>query len=407
MLKVPFAVLYFCFFTIVYLVLIQSFYYMNVLAPLYVMSKVGVPVLGVLASLTVGYYCRLPRAFFAIVLLYLVLLTASPLIAYFNYSQPLYLGLLAQIKLINVFLFFFTFVFFSEFKVEESYFLYVVLATAFFSVFFYLSLYFVIPPRYLSAYEEFSAYSSSKGERWMVPYHHILYAYFVAVVVIARCKAVLMKVVCIIYVVVFMYYFVLIFQQKMMVVALLAVTLLWVYKRVFSGSFIWLVCGTLVVCLPLVYYFRELVGALLLFEVDSLGIRGRTISTIFDAFSEGGGGNLIFGFGGLSVLSAPNLQTLYGINFWLSDVGFVGILFEYGLLGLLVSLIVWWLLLRWTFERGEGSNPCVVGAKMYILFQFIQAPLVPDVIYGVGEIFFFIAVVEYFRQRGGGYERLG
>lgn len=394
-------------FSFVFLILIQSFYYLDAVPSLYLFSKVGIPLLGAVVVLFLlnSFFIRIE--IWLMVLAYFSLAIVAAVRANVVYGQAIELGFLAQIKLLNVVSFFLILYFFMYSGLSERRLEVCIFFLGFISLVFYCSLYILVPKSYMDIFDAFTAYSSSKGERWMVPYHHVLFAYYLVLArwLVLRKAGFRQSVFDLFFVGLFFGYMVVFFQQKMLLAAILAVTILsFLFFCSFLNRVVIVFLGG-VFALFLFYLKFDSFVDLFNFRVDSLGIRARTISTIYSAYIGANVFDLLFGYGGLSSLGYKTLQDFYGVNFWLSDVGYVGIFFEYGLLGVVTVFVIWFAILKIVLER-QCFSPLGNAAKMYIITLFMLSPLVPEIIYGIGELVFCLAVVECSRTGGwGGYEQ--
>jgi hypothetical protein len=375
----------------------QSFYFFRELQTFYVVSKVGLPVLGLLVLIALRP--KIGGELWVIFLLYCILCIISSFRAEHEYGQDLVLGILAQVKLINVFIYPLAFCFFEFFSKKQNYLEYSIFLTSCYILFFYLSVYMLIGPEIMEAYSEYQTYSSSKGTRWSFPASIIVFSFFFCWVLLINNKTTFkasgfFKFIVIVYMTLFIYYFLVYFQQKMQLFSMVFSCTLYLFLNFKRKHKLYGLCFFSIFLVFLVGYKYELIIRLLNFEVDSLFIRARTISTIFSHFVDDGFFSFMFGFGNLLSVADVNFQDIYGLNFWPADVGWIGIFFEFGLFGFLITTIVWVIILYYIFHSLFKSNDALShAASLYILAYFILSPLVPKIVFGIGELMVCLAII--------------
>ncbi|MCT2399909.1 hypothetical protein [Novosphingobium mangrovi (ex Huang et al. 2023)] len=118
-----------------------------------------------------------------------------------------------------------------------------------------------------------------------------------------------------------------------------------------------------------------------------------------------------FGVGTITPLDSAGLSRYFNHFFFLADISWLGIIFEYGVLGamMMVSLLVTtlWLAVR---VRRELDSPFLAGLQDYVLFTLIISPLYATMTLQPGEIAVIMATFSYcwlsLRQRGATEEQV-
>ncbi len=88
----------------------------------------------------------------------------------------------------------------------------------------------------------------------------------------------------------------------------------------------------------------------------------------------------LFGMGYVNPLWGYTLQDFYGVNFWTSDVGWLGIAFELGLIGVIAIALFYVLLGRALYRMPEESDASFVRALQdFFWVTVLLSPLVPAV----------------------------
>lgn len=109
----------------------------------------------------------------------------------------------------------------------------------------------------------------------------------------------------------------------------------------------------------------------------------------------------IFGVGATTRFSTITLAELFGNkNFYLADLGWLGIVFEYGLIGalLVIGVYLGGLLFTWQTARVDGS-PLIRALADYMFFLFITST-VYSFVFTPGELATILAVAAYLRSQG-------
>ncbi|WP_051357250.1 hypothetical protein [Azorhizobium doebereinerae] len=108
----------------------------------------------------------------------------------------------------------------------------------------------------------------------------------------------------------------------------------------------------------------------------------------------------IFGVGATTRFSAVTLADIFGnAQFYIADLGWVGVIFEYGLAGalLLLGLYVWGFLAVYKAARSSG-DPFVAALADYVLFLIITST-VYSLVFTPGELATVMALAVYLDRR--------
>ena len=133
--------------------------------------------------------------------------------------------------------------------------------------------------------------------------------------------------------------------------------------------------------------FLSLLAGVILFNPESLldSSMGIRVNTIMQAFRFMSDNNLrvLFGAGGLNSFYTISFQDYFNTNFWPSDIGWIGILFEFGIIGVIVSLYLYYILLK-EANKGTIQEPILLALKDYVYLSIFLSPLIPSLIYQIG-----------------------
>lgn len=139
-------------------------------------------------------------------------------------------------------------------------------------------------------------------------------------------------------------------------------------------------------------YFQ---GDMLSFSVI---IRMATLETIIRVLSEDWV-NVLFGVGNLLRTEDVNFQSLYGQNFWHADLGWVGIVFEYGVLGCMLIAYIYILLFKNSYWYDPSETPVILMAiRDYFYMTIVISPLVSFVPYFTGTYATILAIFVYYNR---------
>lgn len=105
----------------------------------------------------------------------------------------------------------------------------------------------------------------------------------------------------------------------------------------------------------------------------------------------------LFGVGTITSLTEGGLAKFFNHFFFLGDISWLGIVFEFGLIG--AAMIVFLLVRTWLFAhnvRKSIDSPAIAGMQDYVLFTLIQSPLYSTMTLQPGEIAIIAATFVYF-----------
>jgi hypothetical protein len=396
----------------------HCFYYYHPLPILYLSTKLAMPGLGLLLL----FFARRGwnSDFYQILACYTLLAGMSLIAAHNFYSQPLVDCLQSQLKLLSIFSYILAFWVLRQFKLSEWQLLKAIMVSCTVFLWFYFSLYTLLPNDVPVGYEEFTTFSFVKGVRWHLPQNSIRVGFFIALAVVvqslsfvsyrasSKTKKVfqpqglgtkiprIFAIWCAIYIVAFLIYYLFYHNQRMEIAAIAIATAFFVCLNLSLRINLCLVCLAVLLALVGISIKPEFVYSLMSFKVDSLDIRGHTISKIIAQFVENP--HMIFtGFGSLYTHGNYSFKTLYGRNFWIADVGWIGILYEYGLIGILITVGIWVYYVRGAYRSLRSSSVILQGFGCFFLFMLFT-PLSPHIVYSCGELLVGLAFLHYYHN---------
>jgi hypothetical protein len=109
---------------------------------------------------------------------------------------------------------------------------------------------------------------------------------------------------------------------------------------------------------------------------------------------------VLLGVGGLNRIFFKSFQFYFGQNFWPSDVGLLGIFFEFGILGIVFVVSLWIILLR-EIKKAKilFKNGILISAfEDYIYLSILLSPLNPMIIYQLGVFSTMLGILVYLNK---------
>lgn len=105
----------------------------------------------------------------------------------------------------------------------------------------------------------------------------------------------------------------------------------------------------------------------------------------------------LFGVGTISPLDPAGLITYFNHFFFLADITWLGVVFEFGIIGAILILMMPVRGLMLPYNPGTDGNPFLAGLKDYLLYTILISPLYPLTL-SPGEITAIMAILVYLRE---------
>lgn len=129
----------------------------------------------------------------------------------------------------------------------------------------------------------------------------------------------------------------------------------------------------------------------------SLDIRQVSVSTALDFISNNYLA-LIFGAGSVTRISVTNLHTILGnTQFFLADIGWLGVIFEYGVVGAGLILAAYLAALRQSARMEGYGDPFLGALGDYVIYMLISS-LVYSVVFTPGEVATILALLVFLHR---------
>jgi hypothetical protein len=130
----------------------------------------------------------------------------------------------------------------------------------------------------------------------------------------------------------------------------------------------------------------------------SLSVRNVSVATAWQFLSEQPQ-RWLFGVGATTRFGNVTFAQLFGnAMFFLTDIGWLGVMFEYGAIGLLLILLVHVVGLRITLRWARGGDPMTYAFADYIVFLLVES-VVYSVVFTPGELTTILALAYYFHRQ--------
>jgi hypothetical protein len=381
---------------ICFLFLFQIFYYAADFYNLYIVSKILFPIITlVLTYLTfIPYFLNrkslYPYTWILVGSFFYFVISAS-LMAYLNYQQSLIDGVASELKFIPIFFYFATILIFEKAKVsirdiQKSFMLISVvslIAYIYFSIFY--------PEDMAIAGSKVFLHDSVRGYRIILPLTIIeIYLFY-----ICRKSFIEFHWINLLYVFMVFVYLIYFYKERAELIGIFLTIVFTNREKLgkhLKATFIILcVLGiTLLLLLPRLEHFQiNNIG-------ESAQLRLKTAGVITNVLSNNYI-SVIFGVGNLLKTNTANFQSVYGEFFWPSDVGWLGIVFESGILGVFIIFYILKILLKESADYRMETTPTILLAlRDYVLLTIILSPMIPPLFYNIGIYATIMGIFVYF-----------
>jgi hypothetical protein len=130
----------------------------------------------------------------------------------------------------------------------------------------------------------------------------------------------------------------------------------------------------------------------------SLSVRNVSVATAWRFLSEQPE-RWLLGVGATTRFGNVTFAQLFGnAMFFLTDIGWLGVMFEYGAVGVLLILLVHIVGLRITVRWSRGGDPMMHAFTDYIVFLLVES-VIYSVVFTPGELTTILALAYYFHRQ--------
>lgn len=109
--------------------------------------------------------------------------------------------------------------------------------------------------------------------------------------------------------------------------------------------------------------------------------------------------NVFFGFGNLSTYFNDGFESLYGPHFWLTDVGWLGLLYEYGLFGVILIVILMFRMVQHAGRLAKLRSPFFNAMRDLVWVILLISIIAPWIIYYSGVTATLLAIFSFADHR--------
>lgn len=387
------------FLCIIFIFSFQIFYYFSDFLYLYIPAKIFFPLLAILFGfIYILYYLKKKKVdanAILFLLFWFILSLSSGAMSNYYFEQSFIVGFVSQIKLAAFSFYFLLLYVLIKYKVtfkelEEAF---IILAVSSLLLFYFMNL-FIDPHLFWNGEFNniiFPGKHSSDEIRYVFPivFVHIgIFIYFRKYLVEKKYKF-------LIYVFAGVFYEIFFHEQRMEMAALILTLILsytW-HKLSPKSAFFLSIIGIIIGLQLILWSFSEI--KMYFIQDSSFAIRLNTLSVVFLAFENDVLG-WIFGHGFLSPIGQKTYQDLYGDNFWLADIGWIGVIYEFGIIGVLIFMYVYYLIFSLLNRLLSLQKlPLILAFRDYVLMSIIFSPLATLVLYRLGVFISMIAILSY------------
>jgi hypothetical protein len=331
-----------------------------------------------------------------LIFLFFVLISISTISSHIVFGQPLLEGIMAQVKLTGIFYYFLAFSLFAFLKPNikdfEKTFVYLGLGTL---IIYTLVNLFINPASVWTKESDIVIKDSLRGYRFRLKDVFIIIYLFYA---LGKFLAGRQKMIMATLIILILLYLVVYQEERAELLSIVAV-LGWRFitksSAVVKSFFVILVSGVFIL---IVLYPDKFSGLLSSVDTTSLQTRANTFGITY-RFISSGFTNFLFGAGNLNSLWKGGFESLYGENFFLSDIGWGGIVFEFGFLGAILCFIAYLKILKDVENTNKKYNSFLLSAFTdYILARLILSVISPHIPYFIGIYATLLAISVYLRK---------
>lgn len=382
-------------YSVLFIFSFQIFYTTKDFPILFYSTRLLFPLLAI--TLTFFWVCsmlinkeKIPYAF-TLLFIFFFLVVMNGVVGIINFNQPFFYGVTAEFKLLSVFYFFlilYVFILTNATRQEITKSL-IYLALFSFSVYYFFNFAFD-PQQYYKPDSELIYFDYNKGYRYK--FRTIfgviaIFFFFRLYLKSRRLKHFLF--------VLFFISYIMFFSKGRFELLTILITMFLAAgeDRSLSSKALWLivcfVCITMV--LTLVPHFSSLLEA----DDNSGSIRLVSLATVFASFSSNPE-NLIFGFGYLNPLFKSDYNSVFGESFFVADIGWIGLIFEFGFLGASMFVYFYIILIKESGIKSMAAQPYIqVALKDFVIKTIMVSVLTPSIPYLWGIYASILAIFVY------------
>lgn len=363
----------FVFFTVVLVFYLQGFYYVQDIYVAYLIQKIILPLVGLIFFVFFLIKGRINKYVFTIGVLYVFIFLSSSFAATYNYDQSITKSMMAEGKLLSFFSVFVFCTLISRFASGD--FFYKDLKNSLFAITaFFVVLHFIIDVEALWTKESQIFIQDSKGFRLKLPSIFPILLLYMSLVSLVNYR----KKIDFIIIIFAALYLILFQKQRVELLSVIFACSIYVfYKSSGVTKNIALLASILFVGL-LMYHLLQ--GGVDGYIGGNFETRVYRFYIIQDFIRNSDLVGVFFGSGLLNQ-SFVTYEDKFGTAFSAGDFGWIGIYYEFGLLGIVVFFVIYFILYK-IWRRCVGEIGAVFG--LYLMSSFFLSLIAPHLYYSAG-----------------------
>ncbi|WP_457640392.1 hypothetical protein [Persephonella sp.] len=373
----------------------QYFFYIKGLFFIYVFNKVIFTLIAISISYMIFLYFfqrnkLYPYTTFSL-LWFLILLISSSIAANINFNQPILLGLIAEIKIFPIFFFFFLIFLLKKvrFSIKTIENIFISVGTISLIIFYLVGLFF----KDLFLGSEIIKFDLVRGFRLNMPMSIVIITFFIYLY-----KFILTRnLVYLIFPFMTLNFLIFFAKSRMITFGLSIILLLSILKEIKKT---YLKILILAIALIILILFLSKIDIKSVIYNSSMLIRLDSIEkSVSFLFSENKILHIFIGAGGLNPIFFKSFQDIFGENFWPSDIGLIGVFFEFGIIGIIFYISFWIVLIKEIMKAKKlygNYIPIINAFKSYVILSIILSPFIPMILYQLGVFSSMLGILVYF-----------
>lgn len=368
--------------SVIFLFLFMEFYNFSDQYILFIFQKIGIGILSF--GFFVGYLLRfrpLPKYSYFLIFFFLFLSVISTITSSIHFGQPAFYGFIGQFKLLGVFYFFLALWALKFFRANLHDIEGMLICLAIISLVSFSLVHFFVDPKELYTKGGNLILKDSKGYRFKFQDIFIVIYLFYNLRKFIYRKNKLFSGLLIVLIILYLIFF----QQERAELLSILIVLCWRLltksSSAIKAAYIFLTAAILIWVLWQPNLYSDVISNI---DFSSLNAREHTFEICYH-FISSSFYNLMSGAGNLNSIWKNGFTRMYGTNFFLADIGWVGITFEFGLIGALLCLYLYIKVIRETEKTATVyQSPMLYAIADYLTVRLILSIFSPHIPYFVG-----------------------
>lgn len=377
----------------------QCFYYIKDVYSIYIFNKIFFGIFCL--ALSCFYFLKsiqknkARKIDYWLLFIFLYLVISSIITTNWIFGQPIFDGLMGQAKLTGIFYYFAIMVFLSALRIDIKKMTNSILILGAISITVFFVLSFLLKNNFILGESTlFVKHSQVKGFYFKFPLKIFvelsLYFYLISAILDKKKR---IQNICFSLIILFILSFYFKQRLSMFYTYIGCFLILFKYSSRKIKIFIIFLFVSMVVFYSLMFFSEH---SYFSYKSNTMGVRFNTLSIIFNEI----GNNpmrILFGYGNLSYSWTTTWHTLFGKTFFISDVGLIGIIFEFGIIGTLIiylTMLYFWKISNFTNKK----SPIMLQAiNIYILVLLVTIPVSAGGLYILGMPVSLFGILQYFK----------